>query len=97
MNPAAIKRDRITRHGKKVAVTAHFPQTVDVSIRGASTVLQIDVRIDGKKQGALYIGSGSVAWLPGYRSVNGHRLSWAQFIEMMEKQRTYPITKKLGR
>ncbi len=88
---------RLHAMAKKVAVTAHFPQTVDVSIRGASTALRIDVRIDGKKRGTLNIGSGSVAWWPEYTSVNGHRASWAKLIEVMEKMPTYRIAKKLGR
>lgn len=82
---------------KKVTVTAQLPKTVEVSIRGASDTLRIEVRIDGEKKGSLNIGSGSVAWWPAYSSVNGHRASWAQFIEIMEALPTYRIAKKLGR
>jgi hypothetical protein len=81
---------------KKVEVTALLPRTLDVSIRGASTALRIDVRIDGEKRGSLNIGSGSVAWWPSYSSVNGHRVTWEQFIEMMESRPTYRIAKRLG-
>lgn len=82
---------------KKVEVTAQLPRTFDVSIRGASTALRIDVKIDGEKRGSLNIGSGSVAWWPSYSSVNGHRMTWEQLIEMMESRPTYRIAKKLGR
>jgi hypothetical protein len=89
--------DSISVMAKKVEVTALLPRTLDVSIRGASTALRIDVQIDGEKRGSLNIGSGSVAWWPSYSSVNGHRATWEQFIEMMETRPTYRIAKRLGR
>lgn len=82
---------------RKVEVIARLPRTVDVSIRGASTALRVDVRIEGEKRGSLNIGSGSVAWWPSKSSVHGHRVSWEKFIKLMEAQPTYPIAKKLGR
>lgn len=82
---------------KKVSVTVNLPKTVDVSIRGASTAIRIDVKLDGKKEGSLNIGSGSIAWWPKNTSVNGHRLPWADFIKMMENCPTYPIARRLGR
>jgi hypothetical protein len=95
--PALISAGKILHMAKKIEVTARLPRTVDVSIRGASTALRIDVRINGEKRGSLNIGSGSVAWWPTYSSVNGHRVPWEKLIEMMENQPTYRIAKKLGR
>jgi hypothetical protein len=40
--------DSISVMAKTVEVTALLPGTLDVSLRGASTALRIDVRIDGK-------------------------------------------------
>ena len=82
---------------KKVAVTVNLPRRVDVSIRGASTAMRVDVRIDGEKMGSLNIGSGSIAWWPKYTSDYAHRLTWRKFIEEMEKMPTYKIAKKLGK
>ena len=82
---------------KKVAVTVNLPRRVDVSIRGASTAMRVDVSVDGKKRGSLNIGSGSVAWWPEYTSVFGHRLTWRKFIDLMESKPKYRIARKLGK
>jgi hypothetical protein len=82
---------------KKVTVTAQLPQTVNLSVRGASNALTIQVKIEGGKKGSLTIGSGSVAWWPEYSSVNAHRVSWAKLIDLLESMPKHRTAKTLGR
>jgi len=82
---------------KKLAVSVNLPRHVDVSIRGASTAIRVDVRINGKKRGSLNIGSGSVAWWPANSVAYGHRISWSKLIRLFEESPSYPIAKKLGK
>jgi hypothetical protein len=69
---------------KNVTVIAHLPATIEISHRASSKALRIDVKIAGSKKGTLSIGRGSVEWWPEFNSVNAHRASWQNFIEILE-------------
>jgi len=68
---------------KKVTVIASLPKT-ELSLRGAKTALQLEIKISGSKQGMLSVGRGSVEWWPDFNRVNAHRLSWTRFIALLE-------------
>ena len=81
---------------KNVTVIASLPKT-ELSLRGAKTALQLEIKIAGSKQGMLSIGRGSVEWWPDFNSVNAHHKSWAKFIEMLETMPQRRSRKKIAR
>jgi hypothetical protein len=57
---------------KNVKVFASLPKT-ELSVRGAKTALQLEIRIEGSKQCMLTIGRAFVEWWPDFNSSNAHR------------------------
>jgi hypothetical protein len=69
---------------RKSKIVAHLPSSVELTRRTTQNSLRIDVKLEGIKEGSLYIGQGSVEWWPDYKKVNAHRRSWGKFITLLE-------------
>jgi hypothetical protein len=54
----------------------------------------VDVSTNEGKLGTLMISKGNIEWMPSYKSVKKHRLSWTKFAEMMEQQGKLARVKK---
>jgi len=48
--------------------------------------VEVEVKKDGGKLGKILISKGNIEWVPSGNHVNKHRLSWAQFAELMENE-----------
>jgi hypothetical protein len=81
---------------KKVTVFATLPKT-EISMRGAKTALQLEIKFAGSKQGTLNIGRGSVEWWPDSNKVNAHRKSWSRFIDLLETMPRKRSRKQIAR
>jgi hypothetical protein len=69
---------------RKSKIVAHLPSDVDLSRRTTKNSLQIDVQLEGLKEGSLHIARGSVEWWPHDKKVNAHRAGWRKFLELLE-------------
>lgn len=46
--------------------------------------VEFAVKRDGQPFGRLKVSNGSIVWVPG-KSTYGHKMSWADFAELMRK------------
>jgi hypothetical protein len=52
----------------------------------ASKDVEIEVHESSEKLGTLLISKGNVEWQPAWKSVKKHRLPWAKFAKLMERE-----------
>jgi hypothetical protein len=52
----------------------------------ASKDVEIEVHESSGKLGTLLISKGNIEWQPAWKSVKKHRLPWAKFAELMERE-----------
>ena len=56
--------------------------TYEVANKG----VEIDVRKNTRMLGTLLINKGDIEWRPAQKSVEIHRLTWAEFADLMKEQ-----------
>ena len=71
---------------KKTTVTVYQASSVELTRRGSSNSLKLEVRSGEEFLGTLIMGLGSVQWWPSGNSTNAFKRSWKQFVKLLETE-----------
>ena len=71
---------------KKTTVTVYQASSVELTKRGSSNSLKLEVRSDTELLGTLLMGLGSVQWWPNGNRKTALKRSWKQFVKLLETE-----------
>jgi hypothetical protein len=73
---------------QQTKVTAYQVSSVELTKRGSSNSLKLEVRSGKELLGTLLMGQGSVQWWPKGHSTNDFERSWREFAKLLQTQIT---------
>jgi len=71
---------------QQTTVTVYQASSVELTRRGSSNSLTLEVRSGKEMLGTLIMGLGSVQWWPNGNKTNALRRSWRQFAKLLETE-----------
>ena len=72
------------RAKRETTVIVNQASSVELTKRGSSNSLELQVRHGNKLLGTLVMGRGSVQWWPDGNSTNAFKRSWVGFAKLLE-------------
>jgi hypothetical protein len=75
----------MARKRTQTSVTVNQVSKVELTKRGSSNSLEIEVRRGDDLLGALFLGSGSVQWWPRGNKANKFEKSWTGFAALLDE------------
>ena len=73
------------RRTRKTTVIVDQASSVELTKRGSSNSLSVQVRSGNDLLGNLVMGRGSVQWWPDGNKVKALKKSWPDFVKLLEK------------
>jgi hypothetical protein len=73
------------RRTRKTTVIVDQASSVELTKRGSSNSVSVQVRSGNDLLGNLVMGRGSVQWWPGGNKVKALKKSWPDFVKLLEK------------
>ena len=79
------EKHEMARKRTQTSVTVSQVSKVELTKRGSSNSLEIEVRRGDDLLGTLFLGSGSVQWWPRGNKANKFEKSWTGFAAMLDE------------
>jgi hypothetical protein len=79
------EKHEMARKRTQTSVTVNQVSKVELTKRGSSNSLEIEVRRGDDLLGTLFLGSGSVQWWPRGNKANKFEKSWTGFAAMLDE------------
>lgn len=79
------EKHEMARKRTQTSVTVNQVSKVELTKRGSSNSLEIEVRRGDDLLGTLFLGSGSVQWWPRGNKANKFEKSWTGFAALLDE------------